>query len=574
MSTYKSLGSLTAFPPGGHTAKIDKYQLAVLHTEHGEVHVVDNRCPHEGYPLAQGKLDGCVLTCAWHNWKFDVRNGQSVLGGEGVRVYPCRVREGQLEVDLTEPDPQVLIPQYLQSLREGLFKFDNGRVFRDGLRLLRVGMSPRALLLEAIRYDAIHAEYGTTHVLPMAADACRQFEAFRDIDVMHPIGNVLDLCGESNVRMPPRPVPGVVPNGTRDEFVQAVEVEDLNKAEGFVRSAILEGKSRLEMDAWLYDACADHFLDFGHPLIYMVKAQEFFAELPDVDREVLADIYGALVYSIGVGTREDTLPYMRAYFKRLDAVSSELYAAYAQEKPRPDAPFDLERLQHLVLEGSADEACHALFSALRDGVSVERIAAVLVRAASERLFRFNLDIERSLDVAENWLWATHRFTFASAVRNAMVRHPTPKSLRFLVQTVAFTNTGKKMDAPIEQRLPIHPEKMSVSEIVAALRHKDGERAVRGLAAHAEENASINELRREIFRYCTKDPFVRPIYVAHAVKVAAAAFEEYAAHGDRFALYGMARFLASPVICERRVERSISQSVRWVVEGKTPNKLTT
>ena len=191
MSRYLQLGPIEAFPPGGHTAKIEKHQLAVLRTDQGDVHVVDNRCPHEGYPLAQGKLDGCVLTCAWHNWKFDVRDGLAVLGGEGVRVFPCRVREGVLEVDVTEPDPEKLRAGYLESLREGFFKYDNGRVFRDGLRLLRSGLSPRALLLEAVRYDAIHAEYGTTHVLPMAADACRQFECFSEIEVMHPIGQVL-----------------------------------------------------------------------------------------------------------------------------------------------------------------------------------------------------------------------------------------------------------------------------------------------------------------------------------------------------------------------------------------------
>ena len=571
MSRFLPLGPIDAFPPGGHTAKIEKHQLAVLRTDQGEVHVVDNRCPHEGYPLAQGKLDGCVLTCAWHNWKFDVTDGHAVLGGEGVRVFPCRIREGLLEVDLAEPDPTKLRAGYWESLREGLFKWDNGRVFRDGLRLLQSGVTPRELLLEALRYDAIHAEYGTTHVLPMAADACRQFECFSGLELMHPIGNVLDMCGEANVRMPPRPVPDRLETGTREEVVQAIEVEDLTRAEAIVRGAILSGASRAEMDGWLYEACADHFLDFGHPLIYVVKAQEFFQELPEVDRQVLADIYGAMTYSIGVGTREDTLPYMRSYFKRFDAVAPELCALYG--KDRPDAPFDVERFSHLALEGSVEEACEALFSALRAGVSPERIAIGYVRAASERFFRFDLEIERSLGVAENWLWATHRFTFASAARNAVLRHRTPKSLRFLVQTLAFTHTGRKMDAPIERRCALAGEKASADDIVAAIVGKDPERAVRRIVGYLEASAPIADLRRAVFRHCTRDPFVRPIYVAHAVKVAAAAFEEYEAHGDRTGILGMARFLASPVVCERRVERSIGQSIRWVAEGQTPKKLT-
>jgi nitrite reductase/ring-hydroxylating ferredoxin subunit len=571
MSRFLPLGPISAFPPGGHTAKVEKHQLAVLHTEQGDVHVVDNRCPHEGYPLAQGKLDGCVLTCAWHNWKFDVRDGHSVLGGEGVRVFPCRIREGMLEVDLAEPDPTKLRAKYLESLREGLFKYENGRVVRDGIRLLQTGMSPRELLLEAVHYDALHAEYGTTHVLPMAADACRQFESFSGLDVMHPIGHVLDECGESNVRMPRRPVPEPMNRGTGEDVVRAIEAEDLERAEAIVRGAILSGAPLAQVDAWLYDACADHFLDFGHPLIYVVKAQEFFAEMPEVDRQTLADIYGAMTYSIGVGTREDTLPYMRSYFRRFDDVADELRALVG--KDRPDAPFDSERLYQLALEGTVDEACNALFTALRAGASPERIAIVLVRASSERLFRFDLEIEQSLGVAENWLWATHRLTFASAVRNAVIRYRAPKSLRFLVQSLAFTHTGRKMDAPAERRCSSEGESASVDDIVAALASKNDESAVRRIIGYLDANAPIADLRRAVFRQCTRDPFVRPIYVAHAVKTAAAAFEEYETHGDRTALLGMARFLASPVVCERRVERSITQSIRWVAEGLTPKKLT-
>lgn len=571
MSRFLPLGPLAAFPPGGHTAKIEKHQLAVLRTEEGDVHVVDNRCPHEGYPLAQGKLEGCVLTCAWHNWKFDVRDGRAVMGGEGVRVFPCRIREGNLEVDLAEPDPAVLIATHMKSLRDGLFKYENGRVFRDGLRLLQAGMSPHELLLEAIHYDSIHAEYGTTHVLPMAADACRQFECFSGLEVMNPIAHVLDLCGESNVRMSPRLIPEPMAEGTRDEFIRAIEAEVLTRAEGMIRGALLSGVKPQGLDDWLYDACSDHFLDFGHPLIYAVKLQEFMREMPEVQPKVLADIYGAIAYSIGVGTREDTLPYMRSYFKRFDAVSEELYKTFGHD--RPDAPFDDKECCRIVLEGSVAEACDGMFSALKNGVSPERMATVLVKAASERLFRFDLDIEKSLGVAENWLWATHRFTFASAVRNAMARFRDPKSLRFLVQTLAFTHTGRKMDAPAEHRLSVEPQNASAEEIITSIEKKDPETAVRQIAGYLDNKASIIELRHAIYRYCTRDPFVRAIYVAHAVKVAAAAFEEYDVHQDRAALFGMTRFLASPIICERRVERSVAQSIRWVAEGQTPKKLT-
>ena len=57
-------------------------QLVLGRTAEGTLFALDNRCPHEGYPLAQGEIDGCLLTCMWHNWKFDVSDGKCVLGGE------------------------------------------------------------------------------------------------------------------------------------------------------------------------------------------------------------------------------------------------------------------------------------------------------------------------------------------------------------------------------------------------------------------------------------------------------------------------------------------------------------
>ena len=64
----------------------DGRQIALFHTETG-VLACNNRCPHEGYPLREGSLDGdCVLTCNWHNWKFDLKTGQNLYGGDRLRV--------------------------------------------------------------------------------------------------------------------------------------------------------------------------------------------------------------------------------------------------------------------------------------------------------------------------------------------------------------------------------------------------------------------------------------------------------------------------------------------------------
>ena len=66
--------------------RVDGQRVCLVRTATG-VHALDHACPHEGYGLTQGALDGEILTCAWHNWKFRVSDGACVLGQEGVQVH-------------------------------------------------------------------------------------------------------------------------------------------------------------------------------------------------------------------------------------------------------------------------------------------------------------------------------------------------------------------------------------------------------------------------------------------------------------------------------------------------------
>ncbi|MFU8815819.1 MAG: Rieske (2Fe-2S) protein [Pseudomonadales bacterium] len=61
------------------------------------------RCPHWLGPLGAGRLDGGVVTCPWHGYRFDVASGDNLSGGS------CRLSHLP-EVALT-PDGRVLIVQ-------------------------------------------------------------------------------------------------------------------------------------------------------------------------------------------------------------------------------------------------------------------------------------------------------------------------------------------------------------------------------------------------------------------------------------------------------------------------------
>src|SRR5687767_4802904 len=99
--------------------RVDGHRLCLVRTSEG-VFAIDHACPHEGYGLTQGDLDGDLLTCAWHNWKFRVSDGACVLGEENVRTHEATVDEdGAISVTVSRPDPAVLRPQLLESMRRG-----------------------------------------------------------------------------------------------------------------------------------------------------------------------------------------------------------------------------------------------------------------------------------------------------------------------------------------------------------------------------------------------------------------------------------------------------------------------
>ena len=574
-SRWSELDEAVEIAPGElHTVKRGRHQLVVGRTQAGALFALDNRCPHEGYPLAQGSLYGSELTCCWHNWKFDVTCGACTLGGEAVRAYPIREARGRIEVDLSDPDAADLVPQLYASLDAGLFRYDNGRALRDAARLLEAGVASEHIAAHVAAYDGRRAEYGSTHALPVAADVARFFVRYPGADALYALAPAIDMCGDANRRLPERESARAValdPAQAGDELRRAVEAEDAVHAEGILLGAFAAGLDRATIEAWLYAALSDHFLDFGHALIYLVKSQELLDRAGD---EFARDVHRGQLHGIVLGTREDTLPYMRSFSERLGEREHELDALYA--RATRDAVVDPTQLRDTVLDGSPAEAFDILWEALGRGASPGSLARALVGAGAHRLLRFDDRLDRDPLIAESWLWATHRFTFASAVRNAVERFRSPDALRFLVQAVAFINTGRRMDLPAERRAVIEPVEATAAEVVAAIGERDPRAAQARALGFLRAHEDISELRTAIEDLCLRDPLVRPIVVAHAIKTAVAGFEEYAAlqgHPDReVALLAAVRFLASPVV-ERRVHQAATTSLRWVVDGKMQEKLT-
>jgi nitrite reductase/ring-hydroxylating ferredoxin subunit len=79
---------------------VDGVDLALANAD-GAFHALQGHCPHLRGPLGRGRLDGCVLSCPFHGWQFDVRTGENEFDRAiTIERYPVDVRDGEVRVAL------------------------------------------------------------------------------------------------------------------------------------------------------------------------------------------------------------------------------------------------------------------------------------------------------------------------------------------------------------------------------------------------------------------------------------------------------------------------------------------
>ena len=73
----------------------DGRAVAVFRVD-GALYAIDQACTHEDGPLGEADgIDGTIITCPYHDWKFDVRDGSCVTDpARPVPSYPVKEKDG------------------------------------------------------------------------------------------------------------------------------------------------------------------------------------------------------------------------------------------------------------------------------------------------------------------------------------------------------------------------------------------------------------------------------------------------------------------------------------------------
>ena len=554
---FETVARLSELPVGSlRLARVDGHRLCVVRTGDG-VFALDNACPHEGYGLTTGDLDGDELTCEWHNWRFRVSDGRCTLGEEDVVSHEVRVDGDEVRVRLTRPDPARLRAGLTASLRRGIDNGYVGQISRDVVRLLRADEDPAQLVWEAVAWGAPRAEFGFGHALASATDCLalvdRHEGDHRALPVVQAIAGIAEVERRRPVRPAPEPV-RALPDRPGQAFRALVEQgwDRADEAEALLRGAIEAGLGPDDLRPWLVGVVADHHLGYGHGAIYLQKAFEL------VDRlgwERAPTVLPHLVIAHLAMTREDRLPYMRGFVRSLAAVD---LAALAEAETEPGWADD-GSLHAALLRGRADEVVPAAVHAVRTGAGIEGLIGAVSSAVSERLLRYDPAVERDHHADFGWLDITHGLTYASAARWAWRAEPGPDAARLALWTAFLAAySGRRGYASVVEP-PLEADGADLPAAIAAGRFDESARAA--LAGDPDDVAA------QLVAAALDDHAGSFIVAAHVVKTTGAALSETAATGSRLPLAAAARFMTAPRK-ERFVTGNVIRSIDFL-SGKGP-----
>jgi nitrite reductase (NADH) small subunit len=100
---WHTVAKLSDLPPGASREAVAGDRIVALYNVAGEIFALDGVCPHQGGPLGKGDLQGCIVTCPWHGWQFDVRNGEFQLRKSLVQPkFATRIVGDEIQVEVDD----------------------------------------------------------------------------------------------------------------------------------------------------------------------------------------------------------------------------------------------------------------------------------------------------------------------------------------------------------------------------------------------------------------------------------------------------------------------------------------
>ncbi len=104
MSFVRACAAAEVDPESALPVDIDDHEVAIVQSG-GDYYAIADECSHAQIPLSEGDVGDGEIECYLHGSRFSLKSGEplGLPATEPVAVYPCKVVDGEVLVDVTAP---------------------------------------------------------------------------------------------------------------------------------------------------------------------------------------------------------------------------------------------------------------------------------------------------------------------------------------------------------------------------------------------------------------------------------------------------------------------------------------
>jgi len=101
VSDFKTVCRVGDLAEGQGRTVVVGSRLIALFADNGSYYAIDDACPHMGASLSDGCLEGGIVTCPWHAWRFRLADG-AWADNPRIKIgcYPVRVVNDEIQVQV------------------------------------------------------------------------------------------------------------------------------------------------------------------------------------------------------------------------------------------------------------------------------------------------------------------------------------------------------------------------------------------------------------------------------------------------------------------------------------------
>ena len=395
----------------------DDRPIAVFYND-GNIHAVDNRCPHLGFPLHKGTVSDGILTCHWHHARFDLSSGCTfdIFAGD-VPTTNTEIRDGEVWVESKFPTDNN--QRELRQLQEGMARSVGLGIGKATIALLQAGAPVCDIAREGALFGAQNRDGwspGLTILTSLANLAPSLPEEEKYLSLYLGLSAVANDCNGQPPRRERHALEDtqVSLETLKRWFRYWNTVRHRDAAERTLLSTIEIATPPQITDLLLSAATDRYYSDAGHALDFVNKSLEVLDVIGwEYSRHILPTVVRQLVAARG-GEEMNSWRHPLDLAPLLEAAIEKLPSWFEDGASKNWS--DETTLAHEILGDDPRQILDALRNAICAGAKPLQCSKALCYAAALRIARFGTANEFG-----DWITALHTFTYCNALHQSLKR---------------------------------------------------------------------------------------------------------------------------------------------------------